>query len=329
MHASGAIASKLAPFLALAFWPGIGSAMVERGGADRDRRDHDRHRHHVVRDEERLEEVQARASRREDADRSGHGTVPVTSSPAGSRSDPTECRPDRAVDERQRGRDGAVREQALPDPRTTGNPTGRTGRRPMSHERLDQVPAPAYAESFDLVPLSAVMPPPRSDDQDRRLPHQFGPTPRHDVLGGVVQRLGTWLFRGVRPEGAEDVVGPASEQEVERAASRLAHDLHHALVPIGRRPATVRETAVVVLSALRSLQTPSRLRNVITTSFLIARPFDRIRSREATEASDGPARAYTRRRTTGELGDTGLRGRLHAAGDPQDLNRVIPAEGDR
>src|SRR4029079_2791335 len=44
----------------------------------------------------------------------------------------------------------------------------------------------------------------------------------------------------------------------------------------------------------------------------------RLASRDASYTSNG---------TTGELGDTGLRGRLYAAGDPNDLNRVIPAEG--
>ena len=50
MHASGAIATKLAPFLALAFWPGSGApwwsavALIAIGV------DHDRHRPHVVRE---------------------------------------------------------------------------------------------------------------------------------------------------------------------------------------------------------------------------------------------------------------------------------------
>ncbi len=57
MHASGAIATKLAPFLALAFWPGSGApwwsaaALIAIGVIT------DRHRHHVLREDERLEEV--------------------------------------------------------------------------------------------------------------------------------------------------------------------------------------------------------------------------------------------------------------------------------
>src|SRR5918997_3510574 len=55
----------------------------------------------------------------------------------------------------------------------------------------------------------------------------------------------------------EDVVGLASENEVERRAHRLAHDLTHLLVPIVHRPATVREAAAVVLSrSARGLHDP-------------------------------------------------------------------------
>src|SRR5918992_4946208 len=55
----------------------------------------------------------------------------------------------------------------------------------------------------------------------------------------------------------EDVVGPASENEVERRAHRLAHDLGYLIVPIGHRPATVREPAAVVLSgSARGLHDP-------------------------------------------------------------------------
>jgi hypothetical protein len=43
----------------------VWSAVVERGGVDRDRRDHDRHGRDAVREEERLEEVHARASGRQ------------------------------------------------------------------------------------------------------------------------------------------------------------------------------------------------------------------------------------------------------------------------
>ncbi len=59
-HASGAIATKCAPFVALAFWPASGAPWWSRGGAARDRRRPDRHGHHVVGEVERLEEVPAR-----------------------------------------------------------------------------------------------------------------------------------------------------------------------------------------------------------------------------------------------------------------------------
>src|SRR5918994_1841412 len=82
-------------------------------------------------------------------------------------------------------------------------------------------------------------------------------TPRRDVLGGVVQWLGAGLLRGVRPVRGEDVVGLASENEVERLAHRLAHDLTHLIVPIVHRPTTVREPATVVLSrSARGLHDP-------------------------------------------------------------------------
>src|SRR5215207_5937849 len=94
-------------------------------------------------------------------------------------------------------------------------------------------------------------------DQDRVAPLKRGMTPRRDVLGGVVQWLGAGLLRGVRPVRGEDVVGLASENEVERHAHRLAHDLTHQLVPIVHRPATVREAAAVVLSrSARGLHDP-------------------------------------------------------------------------
>src|SRR5918997_1364438 len=55
----------------------------------------------------------------------------------------------------------------------------------------------------------------------------------------------------------EDVVGLASEHEVERRAHRLAHDLTHLLVPIVHRPATVNEaTAVVLCRSARGLHDP-------------------------------------------------------------------------
>src|SRR5918992_5678341 len=82
-------------------------------------------------------------------------------------------------------------------------------------------------------------------------------TPRRDVFGGLVQRLGTGSVCGVRPMCGEDMVGLASENEVERRAHRLAHDLTHLLVPIVHRPATVREPAAVVLSrSARGLHDP-------------------------------------------------------------------------
>ena len=57
MHASGAIATKLAPFVALAFWPASGAPWWSGGRAAGPRRPPDRHRRHPVHEVERLEEV--------------------------------------------------------------------------------------------------------------------------------------------------------------------------------------------------------------------------------------------------------------------------------
>ena len=51
MHASGAIATKLAPFVALAFWPGIGRPVVGGGRAGRPRGAADRHRRRAQHEE--------------------------------------------------------------------------------------------------------------------------------------------------------------------------------------------------------------------------------------------------------------------------------------
>ena len=119
----------------------------------------------------------------------------------------------------------------------------------MSQERLDQVRAAVHLQlgsifllecrdAFGCVAL----------DQHRGAPLQLAMTPRSDVLGGVVQRLGARVVRGVRPVRGEDVVRLASEEEVERRAHRLAHDLTHHVVPVVHRPATQREAVTVVLS---------------------------------------------------------------------------------
>src|SRR5215203_4090773 len=90
--------------------------------------------------------------------------------------------------------------------------------------------------------------------QHRLAPLQGGMTPRRNVLRGVVQRLGPGLLRGVRPVRREYIVGLASENEVERSAHRLAHDLTHLIVPVVLRPAAVREAAAIVLfGSARSL----------------------------------------------------------------------------
>ncbi len=56
MHAAGALATKLAPFVALAFWPATDAPRVGGLGAARPRRDPDPHRRAVLRALERLEE---------------------------------------------------------------------------------------------------------------------------------------------------------------------------------------------------------------------------------------------------------------------------------
>ena len=94
-------------------------------------------------------------------------------------------------------------------------------------------------------------------DQDRRAPVQRGTAPRRDVLRGVVQRLAAGLLRGGRPVRAEDLVGPASEQHVERVVELLGLDLAHQVVPVVHRPAAVREAAaVVLLGSARGLHDP-------------------------------------------------------------------------
>src|SRR5829696_2940304 len=128
----------------------------------------------------------------------------------------------------------------------------------MVQQRLDQVGAALYLQLWPIFLLECRDAFGRvSLDQDRVAPLQHGTTPRRDVLGGLVQRLGTGIVCGVRPMCGEDMVGLASENEVERRAHRLAHDLTHLLVPIVYRPATVREPAAVVLSgSARGLHDP-------------------------------------------------------------------------
>ena len=69
MHASGAIMTKVAPLFALAFWPRIGRAVVERGGVGGDLRRVDRDGRRVLGQGERLEEVPPGAGRRQGARR--------------------------------------------------------------------------------------------------------------------------------------------------------------------------------------------------------------------------------------------------------------------
>jgi len=84
----------------------------------------------------------------------------------------------------------------------------------VAQQRLDQVSAAVHLQLWPVFLLE------RRDalgrvplDQDRVVPLQRGTTPRRDVLGGVVQRLGAGIVGGVRPMRGEDVVGPASEDE--------------------------------------------------------------------------------------------------------------------
>src|SRR2546428_12649532 len=97
-------------------------------------------------------------------------------------------------------------------------------------------------------------------------------TPRRDVLRGVVQWLGPLIVRGVRPICGEDVVGLASENEVERRAHRLTHDLSHLLVPIVHRPPPCAKPPLSSSPGPPgACMTPSRVKKVLTISFLISR----------------------------------------------------------
>jgi hypothetical protein len=153
------------------------------------------------------------------------------------------------VDELQPGRDRAVREQAFARPDDQGeDPEAELVDEVVAQERLDQVPAAVHLQLRPIFLLERGDPFGRvSLDQDRLAPLQCGTTPRNDVLGRVVQRLGAGLVCGVRPVGGEDVVGLAPEQEVERRAHRLPYDLAHPLVPVVDRPATESEAAALVL----------------------------------------------------------------------------------
>src|SRR5215471_2624924 len=186
---------------------------------------------------------------------------------------------DLAVHELQARRDGAIREQALARPDDQGeDPQAVLVDEAVAQQRLDQVAAAMHLQLRAVALLE------RRDalggvplDQDRSAPLERGMTARRDVLGGLVQGLGAGLLRGVRPVGGEDVVGLAPENEVERGAHRLAHDLAHLLVPVVHRPAAVPEAAVVVLAwSTRSLHDPVEGQEGVHDQLShLWRPFDR------------------------------------------------------
>ena len=146
--------------------------------------------------------------------------VPVTISPAGSYVPITTPVVETVLSMSVRAAgDGAVREQALARPEDEGeDPEAVLVDQVVAQERLDQVPTAVHLQ---LRPIFLLQ---RRDgfgrvslDQDGLAPPQRWMTPRDDVLGSVVQRLGAVFLRGVRPVGGEDVVGRAS-----RAGGRTA-----------------------------------------------------------------------------------------------------------
>src|SRR5829696_976174 len=163
---------------------------------------------------------------------------------------------DLAVEEPQPGGDGAFREQAFTRPDDEGeDPQAALIDEVVAQQRLDQVPAAMHLQLRTIFLLECRDALGRvSLYQHRLAPLQRGMTPRRNILGGVFQRPGPSLLRGVRPVRCEDIVGLASENELERPAHRLAHDLTHLIVPVVHPPAAVREAAAIVLfGSARSL----------------------------------------------------------------------------
>src|SRR5215217_232564 len=115
----------------------------------------------------------------------------------------------------------------LPDPMTRG----KTHRRYWStrlwrNSVWIRFPLPCTCSSGPSSFLSAAMPSAASPSIRTELRHSSVGWLR-DVLGGVVECLGSGLLRGVRPVRGEDVVALASEKQVERPAHRLSHELLH------------------------------------------------------------------------------------------------------
>src|SRR5215203_3017280 len=114
-------------------------------------------------------------------------------------------------------------------------------------QRLDQVPAAVHLQLGAILLLA------RADPvghlalyQLLVLPVELGELRRGHVLGRIVERLSAWIV-GVRPVGRENLVGVATEDEVEGLRHRLSHRPLHLLVPVAERPAAVLEAATAIL----------------------------------------------------------------------------------
>ncbi len=90
--------------------------------------------------------------------------------------------------------------------------------------------------------------------RDRVLPRERLARSRGDVLGDPVEGIGDRIVFESRPVRGKDLVGLATDQQVERAAEDFTHRLAHDIVPVGERPAAVAEAARrVFLGAARCL----------------------------------------------------------------------------
>src|SRR6187431_268208 len=83
-------------------------------------------------------------------------------------------------------------------------------------------------------------------------------TPGGDVFRRPVERLANRAVALVRPVGGPDIVGAASQKQVELPGDRLTQDLHQDLVPKQHKPSPVGEPTLRVL-----LTTSGRLHNAV------------------------------------------------------------------
>ena len=138
----------------------------------------------------------------------------------------------------------------LPPPTTTGNVqttnvSTRSWRSSVwisSELPITRMSPPSLA--FSAATASATSP----FEQHRVSPGELVERPRGDVLASGVE-LGRQrvVVTDLRPVPAEDLVRPASEQDLVRGEVNLARDLAHHLVPVADRPAAVLEPSVAIL----------------------------------------------------------------------------------